>query len=604
MTSKTPPDPVRFDDLPLSEAAREGLKALGYELATPVQAAALGPATSGKDLLVQSKTGTGKTTAFGLPVIERIRVEDGLVDPQAIILCPTRELAIQVAEELAELGDPKGVRVLPIYGGTPMGPQLAALKDGCDVIVGTPGRVLDHVRRRTLRLVHIHMGVLDEADEMLSMGFWDEVTSIFDQLPTNRQTFLFSATLPDEIRRAASRYLRDPVRLDISRDELTVEGIKNVAYYRDDSLPKPRNLLYLLEVEKPDNAIIFCNMRQDASVVAAFLRRQGPNALALTGDLGQKDRERIMSRMKRGDLKYLVATDIAARGIDISDLSHVIQYALPEFTEVYVHRIGRTGRIGKSGTAVSLISGRDEYTMTELTREFGIDFEVRELPPREELVRLSAERIGEELIKIARDVEITSFLPVAERLKHIDGGTEVVAFLLKRYFNELEEQREREAREEDARLSREAEARKQRLRERRQAESGDAPEAVEVEDDDRPKKRKKDKDKDKDRDKKKDKDGKRGKRERRDEDREETPIDRVRLFLNRGSTHEYDDAKIGELVREIVGGDEALDVRVQLRRTHAFVIVPESVAEACVTASEKGLLREDKPLTIERARTR
>jgi hypothetical protein len=253
---------------------------------------------------------------------------------------------------------------------------------------------------------------------------------------------------------------------------------------------------------------------------------------------------------------------------------------------------------------VSLISGRDEYTMTELTREFGIDFEVRELPPREELVRLSAERIGEELIKIARDVEITSFLPVAERLKHIDGGTEVVAFLLKRYFNELEEQREREAREEDARLSREAEARKQRLRERRQAESGDAPEAVEVEDDDRPKKRKKDKDKDKDRDKKKDKDGKRGKRERRDEDREETPIDRVRLFLNRGSTHEYDDAKIGELVREIVGGDEALDVRVQLRRTHAFVIVPESVAEACVTASEKGLLREDKPLTIERARTR
>jgi ATP-dependent RNA helicase DeaD len=604
MTSKTPPDPVRFDDLPLSEAAREGLKALGYELATPVQAAALGPATSGKDLLVQSKTGTGKTTAFGLPVIERIRVEDGLVDPQAIILCPTRELAIQVAEELAELGDPKGVRVLPIYGGTPMGPQLAALKDGCDVIVGTPGRVLDHVRRRTLRLVHIHMGVLDEADEMLSMGFWDEVTSIFDQLPTNRQTFLFSATLPDEIRRAASRYLRDPVRLDISRDELTVEGIKNVAYYRDDSLPKPRNLLYLLEVEKPDNAIIFCNMRQDASVVAAFLRRQGLNALALTGDLGQKDRERIMSRMKRGDLKYLVATDIAARGIDISDLSHVIQYALPEFTEVYVHRIGRTGRIGKSGTAVSLISGRDEYTMTELTREFGIDFEVRELPPREELVRLSAERIGEELIKIARDVEITSFLPVAERLKHIDGGTEVVAFLLKRYFNELEEQREREAREEDARLSREAEARKQRLRERRQAESGDAPEAVEVEDDDRPKKRKKDKDKDKDRDKKKDKDGKRGKRERRDEDREETPIDRVRLFLNRGSTHEYDDAKIGELVREIVGGDEALDVRVQLRRTHAFVIVPESVAEACVTASEKGLLREDKPLTIERARTR
>ena len=282
MTTKTsPPEPIKFAEMPLSTEARQGLEALGYERATPVQAATFGPAMEGHDLVVQSKTGTGKTTAFGLPLIERIRMDEQLVDPQALILCPTRELAIQVAEELAELGDPKGVRVMTIYGGTPMGPQLKGLKAGCDVIVGTPGRVLDHIRRRTLRLVHVHVAVLDEADEMLSMGFWDDVTAILDKLPDERQTFLFSATLPDQIRKAAALYLRDPQSIDISRDELTVDGIANICYERDDSLPKPRNLLYVLEMERPDSAIIFCNTRDDTSIVASFLRRQGLDALAL-----------------------------------------------------------------------------------------------------------------------------------------------------------------------------------------------------------------------------------------------------------------------------------------------------------------------------------
>src|SRR5688572_22119026 len=437
------PSPVRFDDMPLSPEARAGLKALGYELATPVQAATFGPAMEARDLMVQSKTGTGKTTAFGLPLIERVMIGEGLQDPQALILCPTRELAIQVAEELAELGDPKGVRVLPIYGGAPMGPQLKSLKAGCDVVAGTPGRVLDHIRRRTLRLVHVHIAVLDEADEMLSMGFWDEVTAILDQLPAQRQTFLFSATLPDEIRKTAKSYMRDPINIDISRDELTVEGITNIAYETDDRLPKPRNLLYLLEVERPESAIIFCNTRDDTNTVANFLRRQGFHAYALSGDLAQKDRERIMNRMKRGDLQYLVATDVAARGIDISDLSHVILYSLPEFTEVYVHRVGRTGRIGKKGTAISLVGGRDEMTFTELKRKFGIQFEVRKLPDHQEVTKLHAQRVAGELLKKAREVEITSFLPLAERLKDVEGGTEVIGYLLKSYYSALEEERAR-----------------------------------------------------------------------------------------------------------------------------------------------------------------
>jgi ATP-dependent RNA helicase DeaD len=644
--------------MPLSAEARAGLKALGYELATPVQAAVFGIAMSGKDMVVQSKTGTGKTTAFGLPLVERIRREEGLVDPQAIILCPTRELAIQVAEEIAELGDPKGVRVLPIYGGAAMQPQLASLKSGCDVIVGTPGRVLDHIRRRTLRLVHVHLAVLDEADEMLSMGFWDEVTAILDQLPNPRQTFLFSATLPDQIRRAAAKYLRDPERVDISRDELTVEGITNVYYERDDNLPKPRNLLYLLEVERPETAVIFCNTRDDASVVAAFLRRQGLNALALSGEFSQRDRERIMGRMKRGELQYLVATDIAARGIDISDLSHVINYSLPEFTEVYVHRVGRTGRIGKKGTAVSLVSGRDEMTFTQLARQFGIQFTKKVLPERKELERLHAQRVAGELISLSRDTEITSFMPLAETLKNIQGGTEAVAFLLKRWFNELEQERERQAREEEEKRRREEES-EQRLRTRTaQIEaSEDAPAPPPRAPTARPEAPRSE--------------APRGERRRRDEapaapasvaapaaagaatdgttSAEGTAAsgedaerrrrrrggrgrgraegeggggegasgeggqlaetgpgdDRVRLFVNRGSTEGFDEGKVLAFVTEAAGVTAPVEgARVQLRRTHAFVELPVAVATAAVEAAQRGLSHADRPVTIEVARTR
>jgi len=612
-TPKTVPTPTRFDDMPLSDHARAGLKQLGYELATPVQAAVFNVAMAGKDLVVQSKTGTGKTTAFGLPLIERIRTDSSLVDPQAIVLCPTRELAIQVAEELAELGDPKGVRVLPIYGGAAMQPQLASLKSGCDIIVGTPGRVLDHIRRRTLRLVHVHLAILDEADEMLSMGFWDEVTAIFDQLPNPRQTFLFSATLPDQIRKAAAKYLKDPERVDISRDELTVEGITNVYYERDDSLPKPRNLLYLLEVERPETAVIFCNTRDDASVVAAFLRRQGLNALALSGEFSQRDRERIMGRMKRGELKYLVATDIAARGIDISDLSHVVNYSLPEFTEVYVHRVGRTGRIGKKGTAVSLVSGRDEITFTQLSKQFNINFTKKTLPERKEIDRLHAERVAAELITLARDTEITSFIPLAERLKEVNGGAEVIAYLLKRWFNELEIDRERMAREEEDKLKREAEA-EVRTKTKAQAleasenapppvvpraapapssSSSEAPRAS------RP------------RSPAPSRNGEaREPRPPRDDRPASQPMDpptgdRVRLFVNRGSTEGFDDTQILTFVAEAAGTTLPIEgARVLLRRTHAFVELPPLLAEAAIAAAHRGLTHQDRPVTIEVARTR
>ena len=576
-TEKNLPKSVRFDALGLSDEVLAGVRALGYEEATPVQAASLGPAMEGRDLLVQSKTGTGKTTAFSLPLVEQVQIEADAVDPRALVLCPTRELAIQVAEEMSELGGAKGVRVMPIYGGTPIGPQLRNLKEGCDIVVGTPGRVLDLARRRALRLSTVTGVALDEADEMLSMGFWEDVTAILDQLAKKRQTLLFSATLPDEIRRAASKYLNDPVRLDISQDELTVEGIVNIAYYRDDALPKPRNLLYILEVEQPENAVIFCNLRQDAQVVASFLRRQGLNALALSGDLNQKERERIMKRMKRGELQYLVATDIAARGIDISDLTHVVLYSLPEFTEVYLHRVGRTGRIGKSGTAISLISGKDEYTKTELTREYGIDFETRTLPSKEELAALQATRVTRELIALAREVETTSFLPMAKRLIETEKCEQAIAFLLRQHFGILEEKRENEARANDKRIE-EEEGQK---RAHRRAEATKALNAKRAE--------------------KKSKSSK----QKPPKTQDSKELDSWRLFVNRGTGQGFDGDKIKELVIEAAAcGDLDMLKKVQVRRTHAFVVVPVEIAEQAIKKAELGFSIDDTPVTIERARAR
>lgn len=570
--------------MPLSEGLQAGIRALGYEVATPVQAAVFEHAMAGKDIMVQSKTGTGKTTAFGLPTIERIQVEDPQTDPQAIVLCPTRELASQVAEELAELGDPKGVRVLKIYGGAPMGPQLKSLKAGCDVIVGTPGRILDHIRRRTLRLVHAHTAVLDEADEMLSMGFWEDVTDILSHLPSEKQTLLFSATLPDQIRKTALSQMRDPMNLDISRDELTVEGITNLAYEVDDSLPKPRNLLYVLEVENPESAIVFVNTRDDARLLSAFFRRQGLHALALTGELAQRDREKVMRRMKNGELRYLVATDIAARGIDISDLSHVVNYSLPDFTEVFLHRVGRTGRAGKTGTSISLVSGRDEVTYTQLQRQFDVKFTKKELPERGEIQKKQALRVAGELAKAARDTEITSFLKLAEELIKTDQAVEVIGFLLKRYFSQLEEERAREPVE----LRGKAEGKGRR-------DDEDEDERGRDDEDDAPRG-----------------DRKKRKKRKKTRDRDDAPaadpvpVDgHVRLFVNRGSNDGYDDDKVRALIVDVAGqGDDGAFGKIQLRRTHSFVEVDTDVANAAVEASENGIDREEKPVTIEPARTR
>ncbi|WP_373044569.1 DEAD/DEAH box helicase [Vulgatibacter sp.] len=423
---------VTFAELPLSDEIKRSIADRGYTHPTPVQAQAIPKVIEGKDLIVRSKTGTGKTAAFSIPVLERLPA--GSRKPLGLVLCPTRELALQVAEEATALGQHKDLRVAAIYGGAPMGAQVKALEDGAELIVGTPGRVYDHIRRGTLDLSGAMVAVLDEADEMLSMGFFEEVTRILDKLPKSRQTLLFSATVPPDIERLIRKYLKDPETLLLSGDVYTVEGIAHVAYKMVEDYPKPRNLLYLLELENPDSAIIFANTRDDTSLVTAVLNRNGYDAELLNGDLPQKERERVMAKVKKGEVRYMVATDIAARGIDISDLSHVINYSLPEDPAVYLHRVGRTGRIGKTGTAISLVGGREYLTRGTLEKQFNIQFEERKLPNAEEARKLWTERHVAELREGMGASVFEAFIPLAQELKKRTDGEFLIAYALKYFF--------------------------------------------------------------------------------------------------------------------------------------------------------------------------
>lgn len=425
-----------FDSFPVSDEIKAGIAGLGYKEPTDVQAAVIEPASQGKDLVVQARTGSGKTCAFGVPLLDRVAKSPGKAcEPRALVLTPTRELAHQVAQELRAIASKKTLRIYAIYGGMPMGRQIVSLRGGVDVVVGTPGRLLDHIRRKNLVLSGLQTVVLDEADEMLSMGFWDEVTEILNMCPAERQTMLFSATLPYEVAKAASQYLREPARIDVSADQLTVDGIDNLIFHTTSEMPKPRQLMYVLEAIRPESAIIFCNTRNETELIAKFLTQSGFIAEPLSGNMRQRDRERTMARIKSQELRYMVATDIAARGIDINDLSHVFNYSLPEFTEVYVHRVGRTGRVGKLGTAVSLVDGTGLATLSRLEREFGIKFIERALPPEEEASRLRSERIMKELTEKASVSEVGAHLPVAQQiLANPEGAAQVVAYLLKSYY--------------------------------------------------------------------------------------------------------------------------------------------------------------------------
>ncbi len=421
-----------FSDFPLSPELLQGVADLGYKRPTRVQAAAIEPGLAGKDMLVRSKTGTGKTAAFCIPMIERI--PSGARKLKGLVLAPTRELALQVATECAAIARYKDIQVTAIYGGVGFGSQEDALRGGAEIVVGTPGRILDHMRRGNLKTADIEMVCLDEADEMLSMGFYEDVKKILDNTPSGRQMFLFSATVDERVKGLIRSYMTDPEDLMISTDADKVEGITHILYETSPDFHKARALLALLEQEQPKSAIIFCNTREDTATVQAFLSRQGLDAELISGELPQKQREKVMAAVKRGEIQFLVATDVAARGIDISDLSHVVNYSLPEDPAVYLHRTGRTGRIGKTGTAISLAGGADMNTRNTLTRQYQIQFVVKPLPSQQEADRLRVERQVKTIQRAMGHMAFEGYLGTVRALRDRPDGEMLLAAAVRAFF--------------------------------------------------------------------------------------------------------------------------------------------------------------------------
>jgi ATP-dependent RNA helicase DeaD len=433
-SSSTEPtaDPT-FDSLKLSSEVRRALDEIGYTRPTPVQLATYEPAVSGRDVIVQARTGTGKTAAFAIPLADRLVTNKPGV--QALVLAPTRELALQSSRELDRISVHRGLRTVAVYGGAPMGKQISDLEAGAQIVSGTPGRVLDHLRRGTLDASGIRALVLDEMDEMLSMGFARELNAILELIPdrSKRQTMCFSATVDEDIRRHAERYMNDPIVVSLSSDAVGAEAISHYAYHisgRD----RAGDLVRVLEVENPESAIIFCNMRSETEHVATALKRAGFQADWLNGDLPQRDRELVMAATRESKLRYLVATDVAARGIDISHITHVINYSFPESTAVYVHRTGRTGRAGRTGCAISLVSPIELARLYYLRLQYKISPIERTLPSAGDIkTRSETDRIALLAEAFARP-STTVDTALAKRLLTHPEAEQMIAGLIGAFF--------------------------------------------------------------------------------------------------------------------------------------------------------------------------
>lgn len=382
-----------FTSLNLREEVVQAITGLGYAEPTPIQTAMIPIMLKGADVIGQAQTGTGKTAAFALPILHNFTPQR---QPQALVLAPTRELALQVADSMVAYGKHLNVRVLAVYGGQPYGPQISNLKRGVDIVVGTPGRMNDLLERKVLNLSEVKTVVLDEADEMLNMGFIEEVEKILAETPAERQTALFSATLPARIRSLANRFMRDPQSVNIKRDTLTLASTEQ-RYYLVHESDKTNALTRLFEIEPITSALIFARTRAETSTLANELVVRGIPAEAIHGDLDQNARERVLGRFRSNQLKVLVATDVAARGLDIDDISHVFNYHLPDDAEVYIHRIGRTGRAGKTGIAITLISPRDKRRLREVEALTKQPIKKMELPTTSDIIKHRESEVVENL---------------------------------------------------------------------------------------------------------------------------------------------------------------------------------------------------------------
>lgn len=422
----------------LSEELRLAAGRAGWDHLMPVQAKAIPYFQARRDLMIQSQTGSGKTGAYLLPILERIDPNRGVC--QALVLVPTRELAQQVAKEAELLGEGLGVRSIAVYGGVGYGPQLEAFKKGAHLVIGTPGRILDHLLKRSLTLQHLEVLVFDEADRMLSMGFYPDMKQVQEYLPERRiNGYMLSATFPDFVLRLARQFLHEPEFLSLSRDQVHVAGTEH-AYYIASGMDKDRALIRIIEIENPVSALIFGNTKSTVHYLTVVLQRFGYDADELSSDLSQGAREKVMERIKKGELRILVATDVAARGIDIQDLSHVIQYEPPEDPELYIHRVGRTGRAGAAGVAFSLVSPLEEIKLKQIAKRFGIELQKRPLPENADVEALVGQRVTALLEAELRSRDnlqverMKRFLPLARELGQGDEETALVAMLLDDYY--------------------------------------------------------------------------------------------------------------------------------------------------------------------------
>jgi ATP-dependent RNA helicase DeaD len=432
---------VKFNELNLSNEILKAVEDLGFEEATPIQSLSIPKMMTGIDIVGQSQTGTGKTAAYGIPVLEKIAAKNKAV--QAIILCPTRELAIQVAEELKLFSKyKKGINIVPVYGGQPIQRQVMALSKGAQIVVGTPGRVIDHLERKTLKLDAVSIIILDEADEMLDMGFRSDIELVLKSIPEEKQTVFFSATMPKDFLFLTKKYQRSPETIKVVNEKLTVPSTKQ--YYFDiKEHQKLEALARCIDMYDPKLSLVFCNTKKRVDEVSSSLQTRGYCADAIHGDMNQSQRNRVMTKFRNGSIELLIATDVAARGIDVDDIDMVFNFDVPKDNEDYVHRIGRTGRAGKSGKAYSFVLGKDIYKLRDIQRYTKVNIKRMQVPSVAEIENTKEMIIVDKVKEALKEKGLGKYAEIAKSL--ISGeitSLDVAAALLKIMF--ASERREQE----------------------------------------------------------------------------------------------------------------------------------------------------------------
>lgn len=403
---------VRFEELDLIPQIQRAVEAMGFEEASPIQAKAIPVVMSGKDIIGQAQTGTGKTASFGIPLLQKIDPKNKHL--QAVVLCPTRELAIQVAEEIRKLAKfMHGIKILPIYGGQDIVKQIRSLKSGTQVMIGTPGRVMDHMRRKTIKLEHVNMMVLDEADEMLNMGFREDIETILSGIPEERQTILFSATMPKPIMEIARKFQKDAQIVKVVKKELTVPKVEQY-YYEVRPKNKSEVLSRLLDIYAPKLSVVFCNTKRGVDNLVEELKGRGYFAEGLHGDMKQQQRDRVMNRFRNGKTDILVATDVAARGIDVDDVEAVFNYDIPQDDEYYVHRIGRTGRAGRTGVAFNFVVGKEVYKLRDIQRYCKTKIIAKKVPSANDVADTKIEKIMTKIDDIIANEDLSRMIDIIE----------------------------------------------------------------------------------------------------------------------------------------------------------------------------------------------